>query len=81
MKKVKGFNFDTIKDRDVIEHIEKQPNQSSYIKELVRRDMNKEGIEEIVRKQIEKYLEGLEVKRKDNDMPINADSIMDILRL
>lgn len=81
MKKVKGFSFDTEKDKEIIEHLEKQPNMSSYIKELVRKDMNKESIEEIVRKQIEKYLQGFEIKRKDNDTNINTASIMDILRM
>lgn len=28
MKKVKGFSYDTEKDKDVIEHIEKQPTQA-----------------------------------------------------
>jgi len=81
MKKVKGFSFDTEKDKEILEYIEKQPNMSSYIKELIRKDMRKESIDEIVRKQIEKYLEGFEIKKKDNDTNINTASIMDILRM
>lgn len=28
-------------DKDVLEHLEKQPNMAGYIKELIRRDMDK----------------------------------------
>lgn len=81
MKRVKGFNFDTVEDREIIEHIENQPNQSSYIKELVRKDMNKESIEEIIKKQIEKYLEGFEMKSTEKSTQIDVSEIQNILQI
>lgn len=80
MKRVKGFSFETEEDKDIINHIESQPNQSMYIKELVRKDMRATSIEEIVRQQIEKYLEGLEFK-KEKSVSIDTDEVMNILQL
>ena len=57
MKRVKGFNFDTVDDKEVIEHIEKQGNQSNYIKELVKTDMKGSDMRELVRKAVDEYLE------------------------
>lgn len=57
MKKIKGFNFDTIKDKLVLQHIEKQGNQSRYIKALVIKDIHGTNIEEVVKMQVEKVLE------------------------
>lgn len=57
MNKVKGFNFDTIKDKIVLQHIEAQGNQSQYIKELVKKDLENENMEELVKIHVEKVLE------------------------
>ncbi len=82
MKRTKGFAYDTEVDRDVIEHIEKQPIQNKYIWDLVRADMNKSdnNIEELVRKYVEKILKdkNLEVNNKSK---IELDSVMDLLSI
>lgn len=62
MKKVKGFTYDTEKDKDVIEYIEKQPNQSRYIWNLVRQDMNKNSLENLVRQYVEEILKEKNIK-------------------
>lgn len=56
--KTKGFSYHVVNDADVIKHIEKQPNQSSYIISLVRQDMNKQDndIEKLVRKYVKEML-------------------------
>lgn len=84
MKKVKGFAYDPIKDADVIEHIGKQPNQSQYIWSLVRKDMhqeemNKDTIKRIIRKEIEKYLEELNLDVKQSVANIDTEAIMKII--
>lgn len=86
MKRVKGFGYDTEKDMDAIEHIDKQPHQGNYILNLVRADMNKKrldkgSIRDIVRKEIEKYLEDadVEIKTKEKLVSINAQEVMNIL--
>lgn len=81
MKRVKGFHFNIIEDKDVIEYIEKQPNQSNYIKGLVRKDIQGSSIEEIVRQQIEKYLEGIELKTKEKSVRIDTEEVLNILNL
>lgn len=62
MKKVKGFTYDTEKDKDVIEYIEKQPNQSRYIWNLVRQDMNKNSLKNLVRQYVEEILKEKNIK-------------------
>lgn len=59
MKKVKGFTYDVEKDKDVIEHINKQPNNSAYLIDLVRKDINRKDdlTLEIIRNEIKKYIE------------------------
>lgn len=81
MNKVKGFSYDPEKDRDVIEHIDKQPNKSQYIWELVRRDIKKENnkIEDLVRKYIEKHLKDYRVSKKEQN--VNIAGIADILNM
>lgn len=32
MRKIKGFSYDSKKDRDLIRHVNKQPNKSRYIR-------------------------------------------------
>ena len=81
MIKVKGFGYDTEKDKNVIEHIQKQPHQANYIWSLVRQDMNKESIEEIVRKQIEKYLENMNLTKKEETVSIDTEEVLNILNL
>lgn len=84
MKKVKGFGYDTVKDADVIAHIKKQPHEGQYIINLVRKDMNKEEInketiKKIIRKEIEKYLEGLNLETKPPIPEIDTEEIMKII--
>lgn len=62
MKKVKGFTYDAEKDKDVIEYIEKQPNQSRYIWNLVRQDMNKNSLKNLVRQYVEEILKEKNIK-------------------
>lgn len=82
MKRTKGFAYDTETDKDVIEHIEKQPIQNKYIWDLVRSDMNKsdDNIEELVKKYVEKILKdkNLEVNSKSK---IELDNVMDLLNI
>ncbi|MEY8416348.1 hypothetical protein AAK964_08600 [Tissierella praeacuta] len=59
MKRVKGFNFDTEADKEIIEHIERQGNQSDYIKKLVKNDMESTDLEEFIKKQVDKHLENI----------------------
>lgn len=83
MLKVKGFSYDTDSDKDVIAFIDSKPkgSRSQYVWHLVRKDMNSESIESIIKKEIEKYLEGVEIKGKETSVPINTTGIMDILSM
>lgn len=56
--KIKGFSYHIVNDADAINYIEKQPNQSSYILELVRNDMNcgLNEIESLVKKYVKDML-------------------------
>lgn len=83
MRKIKGFSYDPEKDKDIIEHLDRQQNMSVYIKELVRKDMKNGSIEEIVRNQIEKYLQEHEITAgmKVNNVNLDADEIQNILNL
>lgn len=57
MNKTKRFNYNIKKHQHIIEYIEKQPNQSQYILNLVENDMKDMNLEEIVKKEVDKYLE------------------------
>lgn len=57
MNKTKGFNYNIEKHQHIIEYIEKQPNQSQYILNLVEKDMKGTNIQELVKKEVDKYLE------------------------
>lgn len=81
MLKVKGFSYDIETDKDVIDHIKTQPNGSRYVWNLVRKDMNKESIEVIIRREIDKYLEGVEIKSKERTVEINQEELMNILQM
>jgi len=81
MRKTKGFSYDPIKDKDVINHIDKQPNGSQYIWGLVRKDMRKNDFEEIIKRQIEKYLQERNLIAGINKIEINKNDIEDILNL
>jgi len=82
MKKVKGFSFNTVDDKDIIDYLDEQTNQSGYIKELIRKDMKQNNIEEIVKKQIEKYLENLNLTtKKEETVQIDTAEVMNILNL
>lgn len=66
MRRVKGFSYDTERDKDVIEHIGKQPNQCQYVWGLVRKDMGKkDNIKEIVKKYVEEILKNKNVEIKN----------------
>lgn len=82
MRKVKGFSYDTEKDKDVIEHIEKQPLQNKYVWDLIRVDMNKSEneIEVLVEKYVREMLKGMDVKKVD-DNKVDINSVMDLLNL
>lgn len=81
MRKIKGISY-TEKDLDVIRHIEKQQNQSRYILNLVRQDMERKDLENIIAKKIEEYLDKIELNKSDNSKEeINTESIKDILNM
>lgn len=40
IKQIK-FNFNKINDKDILDHLAKQENRQGYIKELIRKDINK----------------------------------------
>lgn len=81
MRKIKGFSYDPEKDKEVIEHINRQQNSSKYILNLVRKDMNKQEdmIEELVKKYIKKHLGKIETLQNDNEVDI--EGIMNILEM
>lgn len=79
MKKVKGFTYDTEKDKDVIEYIEKQPNQSRYIWNLVRQDMNKNSLENLVRQYVEEILKEKNIKLDQKS--ITKNDIVQLLNI
>lgn len=85
MKKTKGFSYDTEKDMDVINHIEKQPHQANYILELVRSDMFKlkdTDIEKMVKKYVREYCESLNLSSKEvEENKIGIGNVMDLLNL
>jgi len=81
MRKTKGFSYDPKKDWDVINHINKQPNGSQYVWNLVRKDMQENDIEEIIKKQIEKYLQEINLPAGTKSINISKTDIEDILNL
>lgn len=81
MIKVKGFSYHVEKDKDVIDYIKTKPNGSRYIKDLIRKDMSKDSIEEIVKKEIEKYLKGKNIADKKVVANVDTQNIMDILSM
>lgn len=83
MKKVKGFSFNTETDKNLLDHLNNQPNQSNYIKELIRKDMQDNSIEEIIKRHIQDYLENMDIKadKKEETVSIDTDEVMNILNL
>lgn len=83
MRSTKGFSYDPEKDKDVIQHIDRQPNGSHYIWELVRKDMHNGSIEEIVNRLIEKYLQRCELPtgRLEKSIEIDEVDIKNILNI
>lgn len=84
MNKTKGFNYDTEKDMDVIRHIAKQPNQSQYILDLVRKDMaNKNSFENTIEKYVIKILRDKNIKVTENnsEIKINKKDINQLLNI
>jgi hypothetical protein len=57
MRIAKTFSF-TQEDKDILDFIEKQPNMSQYIKELIKTDMKNQGknLEQLIQEYIEKYM-------------------------
>lgn len=72
-------------DNDVIIFLEKQPNQSKYIEDLIRHDMNKQNIswsrEDIIGL-IEEYLQGRNIVEnkieKDKDVVMSLQSLLNM---
>lgn len=86
MRKVKGFSYHVKDDEEVIKYIESQPNQSQYIWNLVREDMNKskdsKKIEQLVKKYVEKTLKDKEIEIKQNKSnKINKKEIDQLLNI
>lgn len=86
MRETKGFSYDPEKDKDVIRHIDSQPNRSQYIWALVRKDMKGSDIVEVINRQIEKYLGNIAYTKpvavKDSmDIGIDTNDIQSILNL
>ena len=54
MRKVKGFAYDVVKDKEAIDHLGKQHNQSRYILDLIKEDM--EGGNRKIKELIEQVL-------------------------
>ena len=40
IKQIK-FNFNKVNDKDILDHLAKQENRQGYIKDLIRKDINK----------------------------------------
>jgi hypothetical protein len=83
MRKTKGFSYDPETDQDVIIHIDEQQNGSQYIWSLVRADMSENSIENIVKRQIEKYLQDHEITAGtiNKDIKLDTNEIKNILSL
>lgn len=84
MKKTKGFAYDTEKDKDVIEYIEKQPVQNQYIWGLVRADMNKSdsNIKDLVKKYVEELLKDKDIQFDDKkEGNISKDDVTNLLSM
>ena len=83
MKKVKGFSYDTEIDKDVIEHIEKQPHQSNYIWSLVRADMSRSNsdMEHLVRKYVNEILKEKNIKGTIQETKIKKTDIQQLLNI
>lgn len=80
MRKIKGFSYDPIKDKKIIEYIKKQQNQSKYILNLVNQDMNKDtkDIKLIVKQCIEEYLSNNKKGKKVSISMNEVNSLMNI---
>jgi hypothetical protein len=83
VRKTKGFSYDPEKDQDVMQRIADQQNGSQYIWELVRKDMKVNSIEDMIQRQIEKYLQGMSflAGKEKIAMDIDANDIKNILDL
>ena len=62
MRKVYSISMNTDTDQEVMDYLDKVPNKSQYIKELVKKDMNNEPFTkeqlEYIRKMIDAQLKG-----------------------
>ena len=86
MRRTKGFSYDPEDDKDVIDHLNKQQNFSTYIKDLVRKDMKGNDIVEIINRQIEKYLKDFDYSKeplpsRNESFEVDSNDILSILNL
>lgn len=65
MRKIKGFSYDEERDKEVIEHINRQQNGSKYIWDLVRKDMETGNLDDYIKNQVEEYLKDVAEKVKN----------------
>lgn len=77
----KGFNFNTVKDEDVLNHIYSKGNGSAYIKRLVRADMNKEDIRLIIKEILQEESIQCRTNSSVTQRDIDVDSISEILNM
>lgn len=49
-KNIKTFLLNKTSDKDVIEQLEKQPSKNGYIKELIRNDIDKNKLQNLINK-------------------------------
>lgn len=79
MRLVKPFSFDPERDKDIIKHLEKQPNASAYVRELIRADIESGG-KQLTLNKISKLLEnytGVTTPPKEPEEEPQADSDFD----
>ncbi len=94
MKKVKGFSYDIEKDKEIIEHLDNQPiNNSRYILGLIKKDMEKETVKDIIKAEVEEYFSQLNLngassksctpidQNIDQEADIDIDAINDIINM
>lgn len=65
MRKVKGISYNPIKDKEVMDHIDKQQNGSRYILNLVKKDMEVSNIDDYIKEQVDKHLKEIADKMKN----------------
>jgi len=71
-----------IKDKEVLDYLSKQPNQTYYIVNLIRNDMRKETIDKkTIIKIIEEYLKDKNIaKPKNEDIKNSVNGILNLIQ-